>query len=285
MVDWANVDLNQAASLLAPSSEVDDAVPLEQYRLALNATPADVGHDLDSLRLIAVNDAAVARYGYSRAKFLSMTQRRERAARAAGSRPAPRRLHHDRRGRAEAARRPWLHDGLGGRHDCRVDSAAEVLRLDTFWSVPTADPPGRPTSSTACARRRSPKATAGQGWPGRPASRCARTTPIPSTSGPPARPSGALLCTRPWRFRSSAATECSEYSSPSPKPPARRARSARAGRVHHAGRGERPDPADRALGAAGGVPPGGTVAPGAPGHAATVGCGERLGDAGVPRVA
>ena len=32
-------------------------------------------YDLDSLRLIAVNDAAIAHYGYSRAKFLSMTIR------------------------------------------------------------------------------------------------------------------------------------------------------------------------------------------------------------------
>jgi PAS domain S-box-containing protein len=70
------VDLNQAASLQAPSSEVDDAVPLEQYRLAFERNPQPMWvYDLDSLRLIAVNDAAIAHYGYSRAKFLSMTIR------------------------------------------------------------------------------------------------------------------------------------------------------------------------------------------------------------------
>jgi diguanylate cyclase (GGDEF)-like protein/PAS domain S-box-containing protein len=70
------VDLNQAASLQAPSSEVDDAVPLEQYRLAFERNPQPMWvYDPDSLRLIAVNDAAIAHYGYSRAKFLSMTIR------------------------------------------------------------------------------------------------------------------------------------------------------------------------------------------------------------------
>jgi len=70
------VDLNQAASLQAPSSEVDDAVPLEQYRLAFERNPQPMWvYDLDSLRLIAVNAAAIAHYGYSRAKFLSMTIR------------------------------------------------------------------------------------------------------------------------------------------------------------------------------------------------------------------
>src|SRR6201999_493720 len=54
-VDWPKVDLNQAASLQAPSSEVDDAVPLEQYRLAFERNPQPMWvYDLDSLRLIAV---------------------------------------------------------------------------------------------------------------------------------------------------------------------------------------------------------------------------------------
>ena len=207
--DRAKVDLNQAASLQAPSSEVDDAVPLEQYRLAFERNPQPMWvYDLDSLRLIAVNDAAIAHYGYSRAKFLSMTIRDLRpgdelpsleenlsagshgfersggwrhrkkdgtiidveivsheltfAGRRAGlvlatDVTARRSAENAQRAQLVVAQRlvdsttideagPKLLDALGSTMGWdaatiwRVDGASEVLRFDTFWSVPTADP-------------------------------------------------------------------------------------------------------------------------------------------------
>ncbi|HEX4670757.1 MAG TPA: GAF domain-containing protein, partial [Solirubrobacteraceae bacterium] len=203
------MDLNQAASLQAPSSEFDDAVPLEQYRLAFERNPQPMWvYDLDSLRLIAVNDAAIAHYGYSRAKFLSMTIRDLRphdelpaleenirsSSHGFEASGGWRHRKHDgtiidveivsheltfagRRARvvlasdvtarrsAENAQRaqlvvaqrlvdsttideagPKLLDALGSTMGWdaatiwRVDGAAEVLRFDTFWSVPAADP-------------------------------------------------------------------------------------------------------------------------------------------------
>ncbi|MGZ4181950.1 MAG: sensor domain-containing protein [Solirubrobacteraceae bacterium] len=203
------MDLNQAASLQAPSSEVDDAVPLEQYRLAFERNPQPMWvYDLDSLRLIAVNDAAIAHYGYSRAKFLSMTIRDLRPGdelpaleenlssgshgfeRSAGWRhrrhdgtiidveivsheltfagrrarvvlatdvTARRTAENAQRAQLVVAQRlvdsttideagPKLLDALGSTMGWdaatiwRVDGASEVLRFDTFWSVPTADP-------------------------------------------------------------------------------------------------------------------------------------------------
>ncbi|MGZ4217367.1 MAG: sensor domain-containing protein [Solirubrobacteraceae bacterium] len=203
------MDLNQAASLQAPSSEVDDAVPLEQYRLAFERNPQPMWvYDLDSLRLIAVNDAAIAHYGYSRAKFLSMTIRDLRPGdelpaleenlssgshgfeRSAGWRhrrhdgtiidveivsheltfagrrarvvlatdvTARRTAENVQRAQLVVAQRlvdsttideagPKLLDALGSTMGWdaatiwRVDGASEVLRFDTFWSVPTADP-------------------------------------------------------------------------------------------------------------------------------------------------
>ena len=203
------MDLNQAASLQAPSSEVDDAVPLEQYRLAFERNPQPMWvYDLDSLRLIAVNDAAIAHYGYSRAKFLSMTIRDLRPGdelpslednlragshgfeRSGGWRhrkkdgtiidveivsheltfagrrarvvlatdvTARRSAENAQRAQLVVAQRlvdsttideagPKLLDALGSTMGWdaatiwRVDGTSEVLRFDTFWSVPTADP-------------------------------------------------------------------------------------------------------------------------------------------------
>ena len=203
------MDLNQAASLQAPSSEVDDAVPLEQYRLAFERNPQPMWvYDLDSLRLIAVNDAAIAHYGYSRAKFLSMTIRDLRPGdelpsleenlrsgshgfeRSGGWRhrkkdgtiidveivsheltfagrrarvvlatdvTARRSAENAQRAQLVVAQRlvdsttideagPKLLDALGSTMGWdaatiwRVDGTSELLRFDTFWSVPTADP-------------------------------------------------------------------------------------------------------------------------------------------------
>ena len=165
-------------------------------------------YDLDSLRLIAVNDAAIAHYGYSRAKFLSMTIRDLRPGdelpsleenlrsgshgfeRSGGWRhrkkdgsiidveivsheltfagrrarvvlatdvTARRSAENAQRAQLVVAQRlvdsttideagPKLLDALGSTMGWdaatiwRVDGTSEVLRFDTFWSVPTADP-------------------------------------------------------------------------------------------------------------------------------------------------
>jgi diguanylate cyclase (GGDEF)-like protein/PAS domain S-box-containing protein len=74
MSNGEGMDHHPIANVGPQSSEVDDAVPLEQYRLAFERNPQPMWvYDLDTLALIAVNDAAIAHYGYSRAEFLSMT--------------------------------------------------------------------------------------------------------------------------------------------------------------------------------------------------------------------
>src|SRR5262245_22533938 len=46
----------------------------EQYRLLFESNPHAMWvYDLETLRFLAVNDAAIERYGYSREEFLSMT--------------------------------------------------------------------------------------------------------------------------------------------------------------------------------------------------------------------
>ncbi|HYK19100.1 MAG TPA: PAS domain S-box protein [Pyrinomonadaceae bacterium] len=50
--------------------------PQEQYRLLFESNPQPMWvYDLETLRFLAVNDAAVRHYGYSRAEFLEMTLR------------------------------------------------------------------------------------------------------------------------------------------------------------------------------------------------------------------
>jgi diguanylate cyclase (GGDEF)-like protein/PAS domain S-box-containing protein len=74
MSNGEGMDRHPIANVGPQASEVDDAVPLEQYRLAFERNPQPMWvYDLDTLALIAVNDAAIAHYGYSRAEFLSMT--------------------------------------------------------------------------------------------------------------------------------------------------------------------------------------------------------------------
>lgn len=64
-----------------------EEVPLEQYRLAFERNPQPMWvYDLDSLSFIAVNDAAIEHYGYSREEFLAMTIR---DIRPASDLPAP----------------------------------------------------------------------------------------------------------------------------------------------------------------------------------------------------
>jgi PAS domain S-box-containing protein len=56
------------------SSRVGEGVPLEQYRLMFERNPHPMWvYDRDTLGFLAVNDAAVAHYGYSREEFLAMT--------------------------------------------------------------------------------------------------------------------------------------------------------------------------------------------------------------------
>jgi diguanylate cyclase (GGDEF)-like protein/PAS domain S-box-containing protein len=53
----------------------------ERYRLLFDRNPQPMWvYDMETLRFLAVNDATVARYGYSRAEFLGMTIRDIRAA-------------------------------------------------------------------------------------------------------------------------------------------------------------------------------------------------------------
>src|SRR5690349_1600759 len=55
--------------------------PQEQYRLLFESNPQPMWvYDLETLRFLAVNDAAVRHYGYSRAEFLEMTLRDIRPA-------------------------------------------------------------------------------------------------------------------------------------------------------------------------------------------------------------
>ena len=56
-----------------------------KYRLAFESNPLPMWvYDLDSLRFLAVNEAAIAQYGYSAAQFLAMTIRDIRPAYATG---------------------------------------------------------------------------------------------------------------------------------------------------------------------------------------------------------
>jgi diguanylate cyclase (GGDEF)-like protein/PAS domain S-box-containing protein len=56
------------------ASEAGEGVPLEQYRLMFERNPHPMWvYDLDTLGFIAVNDAAIAHYGYAREEFLAMT--------------------------------------------------------------------------------------------------------------------------------------------------------------------------------------------------------------------
>jgi diguanylate cyclase (GGDEF)-like protein/PAS domain S-box-containing protein len=74
MSNGEEMDHHRVAKVDPRASEIEDAVPLEQYRLAFERNPQPMWvYDLDMLTLIAVNDAAIAHYGYSRAEFLAMT--------------------------------------------------------------------------------------------------------------------------------------------------------------------------------------------------------------------
>jgi diguanylate cyclase (GGDEF)-like protein/PAS domain S-box-containing protein len=57
-----------------PASAPAQGIPLEQYRVAFERNPQPMWVcDLDTRRFIAVNDAAIEHYGYSRSEFLAMT--------------------------------------------------------------------------------------------------------------------------------------------------------------------------------------------------------------------
>ena len=59
-----------------PGLRVEDRLPSEQYRLAFERTPQPMWvYDLRTLRFLAVNDAAIEHYGYSRSEFMAMTVR------------------------------------------------------------------------------------------------------------------------------------------------------------------------------------------------------------------
>src|SRR4029077_533948 len=56
------------------SSEQNALVSERNYRLLFEGHPQPMWlYDLDTLAFLEVNDAAVERYGYSRAEFLAMT--------------------------------------------------------------------------------------------------------------------------------------------------------------------------------------------------------------------
>src|ERR1044072_824874 len=59
---------------MASASGSEALPPQRDYRLLLQASPQPMWvFDVDPLRFLAVNDAAVARYGYSREEFLTTT--------------------------------------------------------------------------------------------------------------------------------------------------------------------------------------------------------------------
>ena len=96
-----------------------------EYRLLFAANPLPMWvYDATSLRFLAVNDAALARYGYERAEFLGMSildiRSREEAARLLGT------LHSAASGRRDSA--GWLHRAKDGT-EFEVEISSNPIRF------------------------------------------------------------------------------------------------------------------------------------------------------------
>ena len=74
-LELANQELTESVEAAQQSREMAEAAE-QRYRLLFERNPAPMWvYDLESLRFLAVNDAAVSHYGFTRAEFLAMTLR------------------------------------------------------------------------------------------------------------------------------------------------------------------------------------------------------------------